>query len=203
LQIGLKQDVVLGVLDSITRFADVSNFIGTDAFFQFSNNNGDDCLLLSFDESDKEIYEYDYYNEGLVKPIGKTFDTLLLESVERISKNYKQLPYNKDKAWSVQFSINTGSLRFLVKELEQYWQGEIKLIEDFGALKRGILEIDNKEFEVKKTSYKGGGSQSLVFNIEESVGEMQKQSFIKRLDKVLAKTRLKHTVGDYGILPKY
>ena len=79
-KIGLKQDLIWGLNDNISKFKDLGEFIPSENYFRFGDNGGEDYWLLKFDdEKDRTIYEYLYYNDGEIKSLNKTFDELIKE----------------------------------------------------------------------------------------------------------------------------
>ncbi len=209
-KIGLKQDLIWGLNDGIDRFADLSEFLPSEDYFRFGDNGGEDYWLLKFDdENDRTIYEYDYYCDGIIKCLEKTFDDLLIEGLEDIKHRYEQLTPNNAKDWCVQFSARTGSGKFLVAQLTEHFDLPIKIIKEPTHVEtsaagvkcyEGIIEIDGKEVPLTKQVIKGAGSSNLYFNWKESIQEMQHNSTIKKIDKALSKCKFKHVLIDYGIL---
>ena len=207
-KIGVKQDLVWGLNEGINRFEDLGDFLPSENYFRFGDNGGEDYWLLKFDnEEDRTIYEYDYYCDFEIKSLKKTFDDLLFEALEDKIKRFENLASNDLKDWCVQFSIETGSGKFLEKELGKYVN--VKLIKEPEFVEtspagvkcyEGKIEIEGKEVLLKKQTYKGWSSPSLYFNWQESVEKMKKNSTIKKLDKALSDCVFKHTLIDYGIM---
>ena len=203
-RVGLKQDFVWGFHQKINRFKDVSDFISSKDYFQFGDNGGEDYWLLKFNvENERVVYEYDYYLNGEILEIGKTFDSLLIDAFENVKKNYQEMDFNARKNWEVQFSIGTGSGKFLEKELGRFL--EIKLIAEPQKIlsetgekeyENGIIEIEGKRVELKKWTYNGS---SLSFNWSEPVEEIKVNSSTDRIDAALSKCLFKHTMIEYGI----
>ena len=210
LKIGLKQDFVWGINNRIGKFEDLGEFLSSEDYFKFGDNGGEDYWLLKFeDEKDRSIYEYDYYCDGEIKSIGKTFDNLLIESLDLVKNRYENLTLNEFKGWCVQFFINTGSGKFLASQLNDKLEIPIQLISepkytetsDAGVkCYEGIISIDGKKIKLGKQIIKGVGSSNLFFDWQESVNDMKNNSLIKKLDKALDKSVFKHKIIDYGIL---
>ena len=159
------------------------------------------------DESDKTIYEYDFYCDFEIKSLEKTFDELLIEGLKDIKNRHEELAPNSLKDWCVQFSVETGSGKFLEKELGKYI--EVKLIKEPEYVEtspadvkcyEGEIEIEGKTLRLSKQTYKGWNSPSLYFNWQESVDEMKNNSTIKKIDKALSNCVFKHVLIDYGIM---
>lgn len=207
-KIGLKQDLIFGINDGVNRFEDLSEFIQSENYFRFGDNGGEDYWLLKFeDENDRTIYEYDYYCDFEIKSLEKTFDELLIESLEDVKSRYEELTPNSAKDWCVQFNVETGSGKFLEKELGKYV--EVRLIKELEYVEtspanvkcyEGEIEIEGKRLLLKKQTYKGWNSPSLYFNWQESVEEMKNNSIIKKIDKALSTCVFKHVLTDYGII---
>lgn len=175
LKIGLKQDLVWGLCDRIRDFKDLGDILPSDDYFRFGHNGGEDYWLLKFDEKDKTIYEYEFYNSGEIISMKKTFDELLWESLESTKERYDVLSSNSVKDWFVEFSVNTSSERFLEKELGKYLNikiiKELECVEIFstGAKRyENEIEIKGKQIKLKK------GLTGLYFKWQEPVFEMKK-----------------------------
>ncbi len=211
-KIGLKQDFIWGLQDSINRFQDLNEFLSSEDYFRIGDNGGEDYWLIKFEnEIDRTIYEYDYYCNGEIKSIGKTFDQLLAEALEDIKTRYPKLTPNSQKEWCVQFSINTGSPDFLIAQLKNKIDIPIKQISKIeytdttkAGVKsyKGLISINGQEVPISKQVILGAGSTNLYFNWKESIKDMQEHSFIKKLDKALDDCVFQHTLIDYGILDK-
>jgi len=210
-KIGLKQDVVWGVLEQVQDFDRLDDFLPegtTSQFFRFGHNGGEDYWLLRYDEEqERAIYEYDYYNQFEIVKLDKTFDDLLWEAKEKLIKNTPKT--NAQKEWCVQFSVNTGSGKFLVNQLKSSLTIELirepKYVDTSEAGVKtfeGMLRIEGKDIALHKQIIQGDGSSSLYFDLEETVEVMQTDSLIKKIDEALEKSILKHVLIDYGILPK-
>jgi hypothetical protein len=209
-KIGIKQDLVWGLNDGINRFMDLSDFLQSENYFRFGDNGGEDYWLLKFeDETDRTIYEYEYYNTGEIKSLNKTFDELLFEGLEDKKKRYNEIDLNTSKNWCVQFSIGTGSGKFLASQLKDKLDILVKIIQEpkytetsEAGVKcyEGILSINGKEIPLRKHIIKGDGSSNLYFNWQETIEEMKKDSTIKKIDDALSKCVFKHSLIDYGIL---
>jgi hypothetical protein len=207
LKIGLKQDLIWGINEGVNRFEDLREFLESEDYFRFGDNGGEDYWLLKFeDENNRIIYEFDYYNSMEIRSLNKTFDDLLVAGIEEIKKKYDDLDSNEIKDWCVQFSVKTGSGKFLEKELGKYLT--VKLInepvfveESSAGVKcfEGEIEIEGQIKKLKKQSYEGWSNSSLYFNWQESVKQMQENSLIKKIDGALSNCVFKHTLIDYGI----
>ncbi|MCT4639499.1 MAG: SMI1/KNR4 family protein [Bacteroidales bacterium] len=208
LKIGLKQDLIWGINEGVNRFQDLREFLESEDYFRFGDNGGEDYWLLKFeDENNRMIYELDHYNSMEIRSLNKTFDDLLVAGIEEIKKKYDDLDSNEIKDWCVQFSVETGSGKFLEKELGKYLT--VKLInkpvfveESSAGVKcyEGEIEIEGQIKKLKEQSYEGWSNSSLYFNWQESVKQMQENSLIKKIDGALSNCVFKHTLIDYGIL---
>jgi len=210
--IGLKQDFIWGLKYSKNRFQDLNDFLSSEDYFQFGDNGGEDYWLLKFEnETDRTVYDYDFYNHGEIKSLGKTFDQLLTEAFEDIKTRYPVLIPNSQKEWCVQFSINTGSLNFMISQLKEKIDLPIQLISKIEYTEtsvagvkcyEGIISIKGKEIRIGKQVISGVGSSNLFFNWQESIKVMQENSLIKKLDTALKDCVFQHKLIDYGILKK-
>ena len=211
-KIGLKQDLIWGLNDNISKFKDLGEFIPSENYFRFGDNGGEDYWLLKFDdEKDRTIYEYLYYNDGEIKSLNKTFDELLLEELEDKKNRYQDLVSNDQKDWCVQFYIGTGSGSFLVKQLKEKLDIPIQIIQEPTYIEtsksgvktfEGIISINGNKTRLRKQLIKEMGNSNLYFNFQETIEEMKANSTIKKIDEALSKCVFKHTLIDYGILDK-
>jgi len=209
-KIGLKQDLVWGLNDRINRFEDLTDFLQSENYFRFGHNGGEDYWLLKFEnEKDRTIYEYEYYNDGEIKSLGKTFDELLFEGLTDKKNRYDNLVLNDKKNWCVQFSIGTGSGKFLVSQLEKNLDIPIEIIKEpvyketsEAGVKcyEGIISIDGEEIRLGKQIITGMGSSNLYFDWQETIEEMKNDSTINKINNALSKCVFKTTLIDYGIL---
>lgn len=206
-KIGLKQNLVWGLLDRPRDFMDLEDFLGSGDYFRFGHNGGEDYWLLKFEnESDRTIYECLYYREGEIVSLEKTFDDLLKEACENTKENYDQLPLNSEMGWYIQFSANTGSAKFLVSQLKEHLDIPIEIIKEpefestsLAGVKsyKGIISIANREIPLSKQVI--SGSSTLFFNWRESQEEMKTNSILKKIDRALSQTIFQHTMGDYTL----
>lgn len=201
LKVGLKQDLVWGLCDRTFDFEDLGDYLPSDDYFRFGHNGGEDYWLLKFDEKDKTIYEYEFYNSGEIISIKKTFDELLWEGLESAKERYDILPSNSVKDWFVEFSVNTSNERFLEKELGKYLNVKIikalECVETFstGAKRyEGEIKIEEKQTILKKSD------SGLYFKWQEPVFKMKENSTIKKIDVALSKCVFKYVMCDMGIM---
>jgi hypothetical protein len=210
LRIGLKQDVVWGLNDSISDFDPLHDFLPNGHaknFFRFGHNGGEDYWLLrSDDPSDRTIYEYEYYGDGEIKSLGKTFDELLDEAILLLTGNKEKLVDNSQKVWTVQFSIDTDGVTQIIeslgKEFECSLSREICRTEVSSAgviCSEGSMVLQGHEIPIKKQEYRGWETASYYFNWRESVEEMNTNSLIKKIENRLKSDGLKVTLIDYGV----
>jgi hypothetical protein len=210
LRIGLKQDVVWGLNDSINDFDPLQDFLPNGQaknFFRFGHNGGEDYWLLrSDDPSDRTIYEYEYYGDGEIKSLGKTFDELLDEAILLLTENKDKLVDNSQKVWAVQFSIDTDGVTQIIeslgKEFECNLSREICKTEVSSAgviCSEGSILLQGQEIPIKKQEYKSWETASYYFNWREPVEVMNTNSLIKRIENRLKSDGLKVTLIDYGV----
>lgn len=204
-RIGLKQDLVFGLFQTTNQFNDVSQFIDSQDYFRFRHNGGEDYWLLKFDDEESRIiYEFDYYANGEILNTGKTFDSILIEAAKEVKNRYPKMISNSDKRWVVEFSMGTGSGKFLEKELGKFLN--VKLISDPKKIftekgeigyENGFLEIEGETVALKKYHFNGS---SLAFDWCEPVEAMKINARIDRIDAALKKCPFKHSMVTYGFL---
>lgn len=106
LNIGLRQDAVWGLNESLRDFGPLTGFLPegpSERFFGFGNNGGEDYWLLnSAGPDDITIYEYGSYCNYEIKSLGKTFEGLLNEAIGQLRENAADLIDNTKKTWAVQ-----------------------------------------------------------------------------------------------------
>lgn len=207
LKIGLKQNLVFGINENRNRFEDISEFIGSEDYFQFGDNGGEDYWLLKFeDENYKMIYEYDHYCNFEIVSLYKTFDELLLEGLKKIEENYKDLALNKDKKWRVQFCLEADDTFELFQNLKPVL--DVKLLKEVEFVDtseagvssyEGQVSINGRVVSLSKQSFDGWLKSSYYFDLEESVAEMKNDSFIRKIDKALSDCALEISMVDYGV----
>lgn len=203
-KVGIKQDFVWDIIDNISRFDALEDFLPSTDYFQFGDR-AEDYWLLKFDDNDQNIYEYDYYNEGRIKPLGKTFEDLLFEAVDDIKNRYNELIPNHQKDWCVEFHLYTSNARFIEKELSKYLN--IKLLKDFNYKEnipndesyKGEIEIEGEKIILSKSKFRTGNSM-ISFDYREPVNRVKGDSMIKKIDEALLKCVFPHGLADYGIL---
>lgn len=208
--IGLKQDLVLGVLTSVNRFEDISEFIGSEDYFQFGDNGGEDYWLLRFGEDDDiSIYEFDCHCDFEIRTLGKTFEELLVESLHRVKIEEDKLVPNERKEWHVQFSIHTNTANELMAELSTCLpislikKPEYAETSPAGVIcRKGEVEIFGNAIPLKEQSYPSWQSPCFSFNWNESVSKMKSDSEIKAIESALKASGLRYNMIDYGILNK-
>ncbi len=170
-KIGLKQDLVWGLNHKISQFKDLGDFLPSSDYFQFGDNGGDDYWLLRFGAGeDRMVYAYEYYREGAIKPLGKTFYDLLWEGLRDTKKRYDHLAFNDAKVWRVQFSLGTVRGQFMVHQLRDKLEVPIELIQEpvlrhttAAGVKHyeGSIAINQREIRLKKQILKGAGRSHL------------------------------------------
>jgi hypothetical protein len=210
LKIGLKQDAIWGLFDSVSDFDPLLDFLPEEAatnYFRFGHNGGEDYWLLRNDDpTDRTIYEYEYYGDGEIKSLGKTFDELLDEAILLLTENKDKLPDNSQKVWAVQFSIDNDSITPVIESLRKEFECNLSRemskteVSSAGVIcSEGSIVLQGKEILIKKQEYKTWETASYSFDWKESVGEMTNKSLIKRIENRLKSDGLKVTLIDYGI----
>jgi len=208
--IGLKQDVIDGLNRRLNDFDPLTDFLPegqAERYFRFGDNGGEDYWLLRNDDfSDDSIYEYEYYGDGKIKNIGKTFEGLLDESYLFLKVNKDSLVSNSKKTWSVQFSIDTNNLDEVIKSIRNEFQcnlsreiGNMQVSSAGVISSKGSITLEGVEIAIKKQEYKDWDTSSFYFNWNESIEKMNTNSFIKRVENRFRKDGLKVTLIDYGI----
>ncbi|MDN5215081.1 SMI1/KNR4 family protein [Fulvivirgaceae bacterium BMA12] len=211
LKVGLKQDVVWGLIERIEDFDPLEDFLPegeSKRFFRFGHNGGEDYWLLRNDDpNDKTIYEYDYYGDYEIKSLNKTFDDLLDEASQQLVENQDKLVDNSRKVWAVQFSIATNDENEIIDALKDEFGCILsKGIENTEVSPAGVIcsegkiELHRREILLKKQEYKDWETALYYFDWRESVSEMNTNSLIKRIEKQLKTNGLKVTLIDYGIM---
>jgi hypothetical protein len=210
LRIGLKQDVVWGLNDRISDFDPLLDFLPDGQaknYFRFGHNGGEDYWLLRNDDpSDRTIYEYEYYGDGEIKSLGKTFDEILDDAILLLTENKDKLIDNSQKVWAVQFSINTDDFTPIIESLRTEFECSLSKeisntqVSSAGVIcSEGSIVLQGKEISIAKQEYKDWETASYYFSLREPVNEMNDKSFIKRIENRLKHDGFKVTLIDYGI----
>jgi hypothetical protein len=208
--IGIKQDVIHGLIGRFNDFDPLTDFLPegqSQRYFRFGDNGGEDYWLLRNDDlSDHSIYEYEYYGDGEIKKIGKTFEGLLDASYLSLSANRETLISNSRKTWSVQFSIETDDLHEIIQSFRKEFNCDLcrevgnTQVSSAGVItSNGSITLEGAEITIKKQEYKDWETASYYFNWKESIEAMNTNSFIKRIENRLKNDGLKVTLIDYGI----
>jgi len=208
--IGLKQDVIFGLIDKVGDFDPLFDFLPkgqAKKYFRFGDNGGEDYWLLRSDDfSDHSIYEYEYYGDGKIKSIGKTFEDLLGESYSFLKMNKDSLVANSKKVRAVQFSIDTNNLDQIIQSLTNEFRcsvarevGNMEVSSAGVITSNGTIVLEGVETLIKKQEYRDWETASYYFNWNESVDEMNANSLIERVEARLRNDGLKVTLIDYGI----
>lgn len=211
LKIGLKQDAIWGLNDSVSDFDPLHDFLPSGQsmnFFRFGHNGGEDYWLLRNDDSnDRTIYEYEYYGDGMIKSLGRTFDDLLEESILLLTESHERLTANSEKVWSVQFSIDTDDINLIIESLRHEFDCNLSKdmekteVSPAGVIcSEGGITLQGVEISIRKQEYKTWETASYYFDWREPVDIMKEDSIIKRMEKRLKDDGLKVTLIDYGIL---
>ena len=208
--IGLKQDVIFGLIDKVSDFDPLIDFLPKGQaknHFRFGDNGGEDYWLLRSDDfSDHNIYEYEYYGDGKIKSIGKTFEDLLSESYSLLKMNKDRLVDNSKKVRSVQFSIDTDNFDQIIQSLRNEFRcsvsreiGNMQVSSAGVITSNGTITLEGIETLIKKQEYNDWKTASYYFNWNESVHEINTNSIIERVEATLRNDGLNVTVIDYGI----
>lgn len=204
---GVRQDFVFGLLRKQADFIQQTEFLPEDAkksFVIIGDNGGEDFWLLnSTDTNDTNIYEWQHWSDGEIVKIGYDFETLLKESLTKLSDKEIQRETNDKKNWCVQFAIPTENEQMIYStipltliqdwELKEVSPAQVRCYETKARL------ID-KAIKLKRQEYDGWSSPTYYFNLQEPVSNFGQKSLISDLDSNLKKVFPKYKLIDYGIL---
>ena len=207
-KIGLKQDLVKGLFDSVNQFEDINDYLSSDKYFRIGDNGGEDYWLLKFeDEENRTIYEFDYYQDFEIKSLGINFDELLLQGFENLKRRSNNSESNNLKEWRVQFILKTEDIESLVAEINKHLR--INLIEIPKFISKntsgvscyeGSIEIENDRVVLYRSSFDGWPTSRYSFNWSESIVNMKNDSTIRKLDNILSQYKFEYKMIDYGIM---
>lgn len=207
LSFGLKQNIFYGFLDSVNEFQDLSEFIESEDYFRFGCNSGEDYWLLKFDEKDRAVYEFEYYDYQEIVSLEKTFDDLLIEGWNDFKVKVKSKPIISTKRWYVQFCIDIVDCKSLCLALQSHIGIKILKGEEYVSTSpamvrkyQGELELFGKKVTFNKRSHSNWESPMLSFDWNESVQQMHTNSEINIIRNALTKSKLQFKMVDYSIL---
>lgn len=204
---GVRQDFVFGLFTREIDFVERTNYLPDElkkSFILIGDNGGEDFWLLNIDnQNDTNLYEWQHWLDGEVVKLGYDFETLLDESISKLSDRNIKRETNDKKSWRVQFAITTDN------EQNIYATIPLTLIQDWELKEVSPAQVHCYETKAKLTDkvikftrqeYAGWSSPTYYFNLKEPANEFGPQSLIKKIDANLKKTFPKYKLIDYGIL---
>jgi hypothetical protein len=205
---GVRQDFVFGLIENENTFIENFEYLPNEikkSFILIGDNGGEDFWLLnSENEKDTNIYEWQHWLNGDVVELGYNFETLLNESILKLSDKAIKRETNDLKNWCVQFAITTEN------EQKIYDTISLSIIEDWKLEQVSPAEVYCYERKVKlgdkiikftRQEYSGWDSPVYYFDLKEPANEFGKESLIKEIDTKLRKVFPEYNLIDYGILP--
>jgi len=204
---GVRQDFVFGLLTREIDFIEHTHYLPKEirkSFILIGDNGGVDFWLLNTDnQSDTNLYEWQHWLDGKVVKLGYNFETLLKESILKLSDPGIKRETNDKKNWCVQFAIPTNNEQKIYStipltpiqpwELKEVSPAKVYCYETKATLAGKVVKLTRQE-------YTGWNSPIYYFDLKEPATEFGKQSLIKDIDDNLKKVFPKYTLGDYGIL---
>ncbi|MBN8667242.1 MAG: SMI1/KNR4 family protein [Chitinophagales bacterium] len=204
---GVRQDFVFGLFTREIDFVERTNYLPDElkkSFILIGDNGGEDFWLLNIDnQNDTNLYEWQHWLDGEVVKLGYDFETLLDESISKLSDRNIKRETNDKKSWCVQFAITTDN------EQNIYATIPLTLIQDWELKEVSPAQVHCYETKAKladkvinftRQEYAGWSSPTYYFNLKEPANEFGPQSLIKKIDANLKKTFPKYKLIDYGIL---
>ena len=204
---GVRQDFVSGLLNKEGDFVEQTAFLPEDiknSFVIIGDNGGEDFWLLNTEnENDTNVYQWQHWLDGKVANIGYNFETLINESISKLSDTKIKRETNDNKFWNVQFAIPTNDEKLIYSTIQietiQDWElEEISPAKVHCYLKK--VKLDSTEIILTKQEYYGWDSPIYYFNLKEPVSNFGKYSLIKDIDNKLKQTFSDYSLVDYGIL---
>lgn len=204
---GVRQDFVFGLLRREIDFIEQTNYLPDEikkSFILIGDNGGEDFWLLNTEnQNDTNLYEWQHWLDGEVVELGYNFESLLKESISKLSDIEIRSEPNDKKSWCVQFAIPTDDEQKIYAtipltpiqdwELKEVSPAEVHCFETKTKLADKIVKLTRQE-------YKSWDSPIYYFNLKEPANEFSPQSLIKEIDTNLKKAFPKYKLIDYGIL---
>jgi len=205
---GVRQDFVFGLLSREIDFIERNSYLPTEikkSFILIGDNGGEDFWLLNLEnQNDTNLYEWQHWLDGEVVKLGHNFETLIKESISKLSNKEIRSETNDKKSWCVQFAIPTDNEQNIYKtipltqigdwELKEVSPAQVHCFETMAKLEDKIIKLTRQEYE-------GWDKPTYYFNLKEPVNQYGKQSLIKEIDSKLKMAFPKYKLIDYGILP--
>lgn len=203
---GLIQDLVFGLLRNAKAFVKRTNFLPNevnDSFVLVGDNGGEDYWLLSTDENDINIYEWQHWADGDIVKLEHNFEQLLQESVSILADTSIRHELNENKSWWVEYSIHTNNEEDIYAcipliKLEDWKLKDVSPADVYCYVVRA--ELMGKLITFKKQEYAGWQSPSYSFDLRTPVNEVGRNFQIEELDEKLSAAFPRYTLIDYGIL---
>jgi len=204
---GVRQDFVSGLLDKEKSFVDKMSYLPDDirkSFVVIGDNGGEDYWLLNTDnESDKNVYEWRYWDEGEIVKLEFDFDTLLTESISELSESAENRKSNGKKYWCVQFAIPANDEQSIYSTipltvLEEWKFSEVSPADVYCY--ETVALLNEEEIKLRRQEYSGWTTAIYYFDLKEPVLSFGKNSLIEELDNKLKQQFNEYRLVDYGIL---
>jgi hypothetical protein len=204
---GVRQDFVFGLLPREIDFIERTNYLPDEikkSFILIGDNGGEDFWLLNTNnQNDTDLYEWQHWLDGKVVKLGHNFETLIKESISKLSDKEIKSETNDKKNWCVQFTIPTDNEQKIYGtipltpiqdwELKEVTPAQVHCFETNAKLVDKIIKLTKQE-------YAGWESPIYYFNLKEPAKEYGKESLIKEIDSKLKTAFPKYRLIDYGIL---
>lgn len=204
--IGLRQDLIFGLLDKVNDFTNLNDFINSDDYFRFGDNgiNAEYWLLKLDNENDRTVYLFDFDKTDEIIPLSFSFDDLLLNSIADLKQYYKNRPLNSSKRWGYNIEVKEKSLEKIYNQLKTEFYTEI--VEPFKLEKplgygvktfKAKMKIEGYLVEFRKTSVIKEDIY-ISFDLIEPISITN--PFIEKVKDNLIQSSLKLKIYEIGII---
>ncbi|MFT3704376.1 MAG: SMI1/KNR4 family protein [Agriterribacter sp.] len=207
LTFGIRQDFVLELFKREGDIIDNHSYLPQSFKKLFipigGSSAGGDTWFIKSSSEDQHIYEYVHETQSELTILDFSFSELIDRNIIDLRDHYESSPFNKDKNWCMQFSIETTKLDLLLKTIgavqtTEWTNSEVSSAGIYCAYTE--IALADKKLKLSRQEYKGWKSPTYYFNWKDPAYKIGAASFIRTLDTKLSKTFKRYTLIDYGIM---
>jgi len=206
---GIRQDLVAELCKREQDFVSQNQFLPLSIKKHYiaiggSTAGGDTWVVNTDLLEDQQIYEHWHEDPQMITPLNVTFPQLIQQNIETLIHEYDKLPFNHEKHWCVEFSIETRDEKAILQTIgatrTKSW-GHAKTYDSGVKSYESEFILNSKKFKFNRSEYSLWKKPSYYFNLRESIDKISDGSLIKAIDKKLRIRFKKYILIDYGILP--
>lgn len=207
LTFGIRQDFVFELFKREEDFADQYKWLPKKLRRDFvpigGSSAGGDTWLIKSNSEEQKIYELWHEGNGELTELDFSFKELIEKNISELGELFERKPFNKDKNWCVQFSIQTTKETELLKTINAQQTKGWTDVEVSSAGVRSFeteIELASKKIRLSRQEFKGWQKPIYYFNWKEPAYQIGAGSFIRTLNEKLIKAFKGYKLIDYGIL---